>query len=75
MRCPKCEGLMETGFIPEVAHPTLLVSSWYPGAPKETDVEVFGVKVSKWLDIDWKAARPVTAHRCESCGFIELYAR
>jgi hypothetical protein len=66
-RCPKCSGKMEQGFIFDMAHGTRLVSHWAPGAPQKSFW--FGTRLPEEKLI------PIGAFRCESCGFLESYAR
>lgn len=59
--CPKCDGQMERGGLRGSK-----MSVW--GAIKESTI--FGVKV---VDIT-SPLYMVEAHRCEKCGYVELYA-
>jgi hypothetical protein len=58
---------MEPGHIPDMAHGTILQSSWVQGHPT---VRRFlgGIKY------DRKSTVPIIAYRCTRCGYIELYA-
>jgi predicted nucleic-acid-binding Zn-ribbon protein len=67
-RCPKCEGEMVRGFIPDGIHGGQLVSRWTAGIPKKSFWT--GTKLVAHID-----AVPIGAYRCESCGYLELYAR
>lgn len=60
--------------MPEYAHPTLLVTRWYPGPPKEAEVRLLGMKVGEWLDVQESKMRLVASYRCTSCGYLESYA-
>lgn len=67
MECPKCEGEMQQGFIPDLAHyrnPELPV--WYPGTFKR----------SFWGGIAGKTRQRlyVQTWRCADCGYLEAYA-
>jgi hypothetical protein len=66
-QCPKCNGRMEQGFIIDFTHGGRMVSSWAPGAPQK----------SFWRGTYAEEDRlvPIGAFRCESCGFLESYAR
>lgn len=75
MKCSKCDSEMEEGFMPEWTHPTLSVSKWYPGSPKETEVKLLGLKVGEWLDVNAEKMRLITTFRCTGCGFLESYAK
>jgi predicted nucleic acid-binding Zn ribbon protein len=67
MRCPKCDGAMEQGFVMDFTHGSRLVSSWVPGPPMK----------SFWFGTQMPAERlvPIGAFRCTRCGFLESYAR
>lgn len=65
--CPKCQGGMVRGFLPEVIVGETRVSTWNAGPPKWTF---------------WRGARgtdersiPIGAFRCSACGYLDLYAR
>lgn len=67
-RCPKCDGPMEQGFILDVMHGGQIVSRWAAGVPQKSFWT--GTKsVSEDIVI------PVGTFRCESCGYLESYAR
>lgn len=65
--CPKCSGHMEQGFVPDNTYGARLVSHWAPGAPRK----------SFWQGTKLPAAKlvPIGTFRCESCGYLEEYAR
>jgi hypothetical protein len=67
LKCPKCDGTMLQGFVPDATYGAVLVSQWYQERPKKG---FFG-----WST---KAPRsrgvPIGAFRCESCGYLEFYA-
>ncbi|MBX9771567.1 MAG: hypothetical protein K2X29_09365 [Candidatus Obscuribacterales bacterium] len=75
MKCPKCPSDMEEGFMPEWTHPSLSVSKWYPGAPKEAEIKLMGVKVAEWLEVYADRLRLITTYRCTGCGYLESYAK
>jgi predicted nucleic-acid-binding Zn-ribbon protein len=66
-RCPKCQKSMEEGHVPDIAHGQVHQSQWAPGA---AEIRRFlgGIKWSS------KEQIPLTAFRCPSCGYVELYA-
>jgi hypothetical protein len=66
---------MEEGFMPEWTHPSLSVSKWYPGAPKEAEIKLMGVKVAEWLEVYADRLRLITTYRCTGCGYLESYAK
>lgn len=66
--CPKCQGQMERGFMPDPIQGGLLVSQWIRGTPHKS----FWGGVKPELGSD---RIPVGVFRCQSCGFLEFYAR
>ncbi len=68
LKCPKCQGEMIQGFIPDYAHGAsqLLVSSWVEGQPRRSWWQ--GTKVPL------EGGIPIGAFRCEECGYLEFYA-
>lgn len=67
VRCAKCGGGMDGGFILEEGHGnSRSVTSWVAGVPQK----------SFWmgLSLDGRARHDVRALRCRDCGFLELYA-
>lgn len=66
LKCPKCNGRMEQGFVLDIAYGARLISHWIPGAPQKS-IWV-GTKVPD------TGAIPIGVFRCSSCGFLEQYA-
>lgn len=67
INCPKCQGLMEEGFILDRGHyNTGIVETWVEGAPVQSFWS--GIKVKN------KQQFEVRTFRCASCGFLESYA-
>lgn len=65
--CPKCQGAMVRGFIPDFAHGAAsFVTSWHEGVPEKSFWR--GTKASSWDGI------PIGAFRCSACGYLEFYA-
>jgi hypothetical protein len=65
--CPKCEGAMVQGFIPDFFHHSASgVGGWNEGPPKKSFWTGTKAALSKGI--------PVGAFRCSRCGFLELYA-
>ena len=66
MKCPKCEGQMIQGFVPEYAKECAVVSEWHEGAPRK----------SFWAGTKIKPGEgvPIGAFRCQRCGFVKCYA-
>ena len=66
LKCPKCSGVMEQGFVLDYTRDGFLVSEWARGAPVK----------SFWLGIKRPDERlPIGTFRCSSCGYLEAYAR
>jgi hypothetical protein len=65
-RCPKCDGPMEQGFLPDSSYGDWLVSCWYKGPPKKSFWTRTKGHISEGI--------PIGAFRCSICGFLELYA-
>ena len=67
MRCMKCGGPMEEGFVRDLTHGGTAQAAWVGGKPQR----------SFWMGIVTKGRDqfPVVAYRCEGCGYLESYAR
>ena len=68
IRCPKCAAAMERGFILDIMEGGQAASRWAAGAP--TKAFWAGVKA-----VPADEVIPIAAFRCESCGYLESYAR
>jgi hypothetical protein len=66
LKCPKCSGRMEQGFVPDNTYGARLISHWVPGAPQK----------SFWVGTKAPDANviPIGVFRCSACGFLEQYA-
>lgn len=64
--CPKCRGEMVQGYVLAFTPVGVRVSQWNAGIPKKA----FGVGIK-----DSSLQIPIATFRCESCGFLESYAR
>lgn len=66
LNCPKCGGAMEEGFLMDVGS-TLVQSHWLEGKPER----------SFWTGLKTSDRQQLTVmtYRCETCGFLESYAR
>ncbi|HMK80735.1 MAG TPA: hypothetical protein VK438_13855 [Xanthobacteraceae bacterium] len=65
--CPKCQGAMESGFVPDYSYATILPQRWTEGPVNKSFLGNLKVKGRRQL--------PVTADRCTKCGYLEFYAR
>ena len=64
--CPKCQGEMVQGYVMDFTPFGLRVSHWNAGIPKK----------ASWVGIvDSPSQIPIGTFRCQSCGFLESYAR
>jgi hypothetical protein len=67
LNCPKCNALMEKGFVIEHADPSASLLDWIAGAPELTSPILGKYKTSN--------ARQIATYCCNGCGFLESYAR
>jgi hypothetical protein len=65
--CPKCHARMERGFLLDHAHGAVAEPEWAEGRIEKSFWT--GVKTSG------RERRLVETFRCESCGYLESYAR
>ncbi len=67
LECPKCKGRMEEGFMLDHTHGGFAVGRWIKGVPEK----------SFWTGIKTKGKeqRAVSTFRCESCNYLEFYAK
>jgi hypothetical protein len=66
-QCPKCGRQQEQGFVLDRRrHSHADASKWVEGEPQH----------SFWFGLDLKGREvlPIQALRCDSCGYVELYA-
>ena len=61
MKCPKCNGEMEEGFIVDKAHLGVGTKPMWA-----TNIKFFGGPQNK---------HNVVSYRCKSCGYLESYAK
>lgn len=64
--CPKCNGVMQQGFLVDNSPHARYVSHWAPGVPQRSFWNV-----TKLPD----GSLPIGAFRCKSCGYLESYAQ
>ena len=64
--CPKCDAVMEPGFVLDQTYGAMTQSAWIEGPPER----------SFWtgLKVKGRDRLPVTTFRCPECGFLESYA-
>ncbi|MGC4014531.1 MAG: PF20097 family protein [Luteolibacter sp.] len=65
--CPKCNDIMQIGFIPDFSYGATLETKWFYGEAKKGFFG--GVKGASPL-----GGIPVHAYRCAGCGFLEFFA-
>jgi hypothetical protein len=66
-QCPKCGRQQEQGFVLDRRrHSAADSAKWVEGEPQH----------SFWFGLSLKGRdiHPIEAHRCASCGYVELYA-
>ena len=65
--CPKCRAPMERGFLVDHTHGGVAPSEWADGLAER----------SFWTGVKMRGRerRRVETFRCESCGYLESYAR
>lgn len=66
MQCPKCQGEMVQGFVPDYYQTGIFVVGWHPGQPKKSFWNRTKVAEAEGI--------PIGAFRCQKCGFLEFYA-
>ena len=67
INCPKCQGLMEEGFVLDRGHYDIKgVNTWVEGEPVKSFWS--GIKVKD------KQQFKVKTFRCAGCGYLESYA-
>ena len=66
-QCPKCEGRMAQGFVPDFSHGGAIAGRWNAGSPRKS---FFGGLKGLW----YSDGIPIAAFRCGRCGFMEFYA-
>ena len=66
LKCPKCQGEMTQGFVPDFSHSAAIVAAWHEGQPRK----------SFWTRTKVRLRDGVTigVFRCRGCGFLEFYA-
>ena len=71
--CPKCHGTMELGYTPDYGHGgTVYLGYWIRGRAKRGLLSMFNKLL---IGRPQGPAIPIGVYRCQSCGFLEFYAR
>lgn len=65
--CPKCQGSMESGFIPDFNYGSVLELKWVEGPPEKG--------LLRNLKTKGKRQFAISTDRCTRCGYLDLYAR
>jgi hypothetical protein len=80
IRCLRCQGDMEAGYIPDASYNTIILSSWVEGVPEIGRGWLASLR-SGWLgkpldgrQLASKSRLPIVSYRCSSCGMLENYA-
>ncbi len=69
--CPKCEGEMKVGHIWDTIRPGWYFPAfWIPGWGRIRKKDQLFPRL-----LHEDEGKPITAYRCEKCGYLELYAR
>jgi hypothetical protein len=65
--CPKCRATMERGFLVDNSYGAVAEPQWAEGP----------VEKSFWTGVKMhgRERRRVETYRCQSCGYLESYAR
>lgn len=67
LRCSRCHGVMEKGYVADLTYGAAMQSAWTPGEPMPRRI-LGGIKWSR------RANTPIVTFRCQSCGYLEAYA-
>ena len=70
--CPKCEGTMEQGYTLDVTFGATFTGQWIRGTPKRSYFDSLAIK---FPSMSPSQRVPIATFRCQSCGFLESYAR
>lgn len=73
LKCPKCDGTMEQGYTADYGHGgTVFLGHWIRGRPSQAFLSMFdALRITK----PFGPFIPIGVYRCQSCGFLEFYAR
>ncbi len=66
LHCPRCQQIMEKGYVADIGYGAAMQSSWTPGEPVSR----------RFGGIKWRRVGnvPIVTYRCSSCGYLEAYA-
>jgi predicted RNA-binding Zn-ribbon protein involved in translation (DUF1610 family) len=73
LSCPKCDAQMVSGYLIDRSHGATYVSQWAEGTPRSSwlvRMLTCGIALPKSGE-----RIPISTFRCQSCGFLESYAR
>ena len=70
--CPKCGSPMELGYTPDYSHGAVFLGHWIRGRPQSALLSIFD---RLRIGTPCAPAIPIGVQRCQSCGYLELYAR
>lgn len=62
--CLKCGGEMAVGYVLDQSYPLNFPAQWVEGPPRRTF----------WGGLKGGRGRSIVAHRCNKCGYLELFA-
>jgi predicted nucleic-acid-binding Zn-ribbon protein len=65
LKCPKCSGDMEYGFVVDRGHGSnIFVSAWQQGMPQQD-----------WTIVKADNPKPIATFHCKKCGYLESYTQ
>jgi hypothetical protein len=67
LRCPKCSGSLNEGFLADYAHAAVIPGRWVKGRPQRS--------IWRGTNLRDRIIFRMSAYRCATCGYVELYAR
>lgn len=74
MKCTACGGALEGGFIPDTGTAQTWVALWVAGAPTTDKGFWERLRSGGGVSVEGVDAKAIEAHRCVSCGHLELFA-
>jgi hypothetical protein len=74
MKCTACGGALIAGFIPDIGHAQTWLAVWVAGAPATAKGLWDRIQSAGGVMMEGVDAAVIDAHRCVSCGHLELYA-